>query len=75
MRLNQEDQAMKTITRTQRISPDVIKLGQALDADLTTVFKLKRDGSLRKRDLKKCIWALAAKHQIDLRELAAAPAQ
>lgn len=65
---------MKTITRTQRISPYVIKLGQALDADLTTIFKLKRDGSLRKRDLVKCLQTLAWREGIDLCDLANRPA-
>ncbi len=66
---------MTTIVNTQRISPQVISLGHLLNTDLAKSFKLKKDGSLRKRDVVKCLQALAWRQGIDLGDLRPGAAQ
>jgi hypothetical protein len=66
---------MTTIANVQRISPQVISLGHLLNTDLAKTFKLKRDGSLRKRDVVKCLQVLAWRQGIDLGDLRPGVAQ
>lgn len=62
---------MDMFAREPRVAPEVVSLGKLLDVDLTRYFTLTRQGRLRKRDMVKCLQALARREGIDLRELAA----
>lgn len=62
---------METVMNAQQVAPVVVTIGELLNVDLTRYFKLTRQGRLHKRDMMKCLRALAQRDGVDLRELAA----